>query len=128
MVILPLTIGSLVHAQDVDSMYVNLYTDSLKPGTYNYINVDGKLKNGRYIPLDTSQIRLSSTDGKFHGNSLWLDNGFKKKKVTISVTLKSDPGQHKTFDVYIKQAPDPELKTEKEVIEEMQKRRKGRRS
>jgi hypothetical protein len=28
-------------AQKVESIYVNLYTDSLKKGTYNYINIEG---------------------------------------------------------------------------------------
>ena len=33
--------ASSVNAQKVDSIYFHLYTDSLKKGTYNYINVDG---------------------------------------------------------------------------------------
>jgi len=34
-------------AQKVENIYVNLYTDSLKKGTFNYINIDGKLSNGK---------------------------------------------------------------------------------
>lgn len=119
---------SVLRAQTVDSMFVNLYTDSLKVGTYNYINVDGKLSNGRYIPLDTTHLKFTTSDGKFYGNALWLDSDFKKEKVRISVTLKSDTAQHKTIDIYIKKTPDPDLKSEREILENMQQRKKGRRS
>ncbi len=43
-----------VKAQNIDSIYFHLYTDSLKKEVHNYINVDGLLQNGRYLPLDTS--------------------------------------------------------------------------
>lgn len=112
----------------VDSMFVNLYTDSLKKGTYNYINVDGLLSNGRYIPLDSTEVIFASSDGRFSGNSLWIDRDFKKKKVSVSVTLRSDPAQCRVMDIYIKQAPDPELRSEEEILRGMQsgsKRRRG---
>lgn len=112
-------------AQDevrIDSMFVNLYTDSLKKGTYNYINVDGKLSNGRYIPLDSADVIFIAADGKFHGNNLWVDPKFGKEKISIKVILKSDPKQFETFDMYIKRAPDPELKTEDEIIRRGRKR------
>lgn len=113
--------------QKVDSMFVHLYTDSLKKGTYNYINIDGKLSNGRFIPLDSSEVLFKASDGVFHGNSLWLDPHFSKPKVTITVTLKDDPRQKKTLNIYIKKAPDPELKTEGEIMNEPQPgRRRGR--
>ena len=88
-------------------MYVHLYTDSLKKGTYNYINIDGKLSNGRYLPLDTTDIIFSSSDGKFYGNSLYLPENFSKEKVTIKAVLKSNPSVYKQFDIYIKKIPDP---------------------
>lgn len=125
--ILFLFIPLLLHAQKIDSMFVHLYTDSLKKGTYNYINVDGKLKNGRYLPLDTSQVNFNTSGGKFYGNSLWLAPDFDKDKVTIKVVLKNDPKQEKTFDIYIKKADDPELQTEQEILDKMPKGKKGRR-
>lgn len=112
----------------VDSMYVNLYTDSLKKGTYNYINVDGKLSNGRYIPLDSSDVIFISSDEKFYGNSLWIGPDFRKEKVTIKVILRSDPNQCKSFDMYVKKAPDPEIKTEGELLQDMQKKEKKKRN
>ena len=106
-------------AQKIDSIYVNLYTDSLKKGTYNYINVDGKLSNGRYLPLDSTHIAFVSSDGKFTGNDLWIPKDFKKDKVTIKAILLSDTSVCKMFTVYIKKMPDPELKTEQQILEEM---------
>ena len=107
----------LAKAQKVDSIYVDLYTDSLKKGTYNYINIDGKLSTGKFIPLDSTRIIFTSSDGRFSGNSLWLDPGFTKEKVFIKVVLKSNALVFKEFAMYIKRNPDTEkLKTLDEVI------------
>jgi len=90
---------------------VNLYTDSLKKGTYNYINIDGQLSNGNYIPLDSTHLIFRASAGKFNGNSLWIDRDFTGDKVDFTVTLRSNPSLFKTFSIYIKKQPDPELKT-----------------
>ena len=116
MLFLCIGFSSVMKAQKIDSIYVHLYTDSLKKGTYNYINIDGKLSNGRYLPLDTSQLTFTSSDGKFYGNSLFLPADFSKPKVHIKAVLKSDPAIYKEFDIYIKQTPDPELKTLEEIL------------
>lgn len=111
--------STFAKAQKIDSIYVHLYTDSLKKGTYNYINIDGKLNNGRYLPLDTSDIIFSSDYGKFYGNSLWLDPGFSKEKVSIKAILRSNPSMFKQFTIYIKKIPDPvQLKTLEEILNE----------
>jgi len=52
-------------AQKVDSIYFHLYTDSLKKGFFNYINVDGKLTNGEWTPLDSSEVLFLSDAGFF---------------------------------------------------------------
>ena len=106
-------------AQKIDSIYVNLYTDSLKKGTFNYINIDGKLSNGSYLPLDSTHVALVASDGKFTGNDLWIPRDFSKDKVTIKAILLSNKTVCKTFVVYIKKMPDPELKTEQQILEEM---------
>jgi hypothetical protein len=113
-------------AQKIDSIYVNLYTDSLKRGTYNYINIDGLLSNGRYIPLDTAQLIFRSSAGKFSGNNLWVDADFSNEKISIWVTLRQNPALHKEFDMYIKQKPDGPLKTVDELMNEMKKKSKGK--
>ncbi len=107
-------------AQKVDSIFVNLYTDSLKKGTYNYINVDGLLANGNYLPLDSTQIFFSSSHGKFYGNSLWIDPDFKEEKIAIKVALKNNKAICKDFVMYIKKKEDNErLKTTEEILQEM---------
>ena len=112
-----ITFSTFAKAQKIDSIYVHLYTDSLKKGTYNYINIDGKLSNGRYIPLDSTEIIFSSSDGKFYGNSLWIAPNFSKAKVSIKAILRSNPSMYKQFDVYIKRTPDPlKLKTEDQIL------------
>ena len=111
----------LSEAQKIENIVVNLYTDSLKKGTYNYINVDGLLSNGRYIPLDTTEIIFWASDGKFIGNTLLLDKDFKKEKVNLKVTLKTNPAVQKEFTMYIKKKEDDEhLKTTDELIRELQ--------
>jgi hypothetical protein len=109
-------------AQKVDSIYVNLYTDSLKKGTYNYINVDGLLNNGRYLPLDSTHLLFEASAGKFSGNSLWLDRNFAEEKVHIKVTLQKNKAVYREFDVYVKKKENTEqLKTAEQIMSEMQK-------
>lgn len=105
-------------AQKVDSIYVHLYTDSLKKGTYNYINVDGKLTNGRFLPLDSTEVIFTSSDGKFFGNSLWLAQDFNKDKVSIKTVLRSNPSVFKEFTIYIKKNPDGNLKSLDDIMKE----------
>lgn len=97
-------------AQNIESIHVNLYTDSLKKGTFNYINIDGKMANGRYIPLDSTHLIFSSSAGSFNGNSLWIDRNIQVEKIDIKVSLRRNPALVKEFSVYIKKLPDPELK------------------
>ena len=123
------TISTLAEAQKIDSIYVNLYTDSLKKGTYNYINIDGKLSNGRYLPLDSTDIIFSASDGKFYGNQLWIDQNFSKEKVSITAVLRSNPSMCKKFDIYIKKIPNPDkLKSEDEILNEGKTVKKKNRS
>ena len=112
-------------AQKVESIYVNLYTDSLKKGTFNYINIDGKLSNGKYLPLDSTHLIFWASAGKFSGNSLWIDRNFTPQKVDIKVSLRSNPAIIKEFTIYIKQQHDPELKTMDEIMNKT-KSKKGK--
>ena len=108
---------SAAKAQKIDSIYVNLYTDSLKKGTYNYINIDGLLSNGKYLPLDSSHLIFKSSYGKFYGNSLLIDRDCKVEKVTINVSMRKNPALHKEFVMYIKKKEDNErLPTAEEIL------------
>lgn len=93
-------------SQHIEQIFVNLYTDSLKRGTYNYINIDGLLSNGKYLPLDSTHLTFSSSYGKFYGNSLYLDKACTLEKVSITVRMKNMPSLHKEFDIYVKKKED----------------------
>ena len=108
-----------VKAQKIDSIYVHLYTDSLKKGTYNYINIDGLLSNGKYLPLDSTQLNFRSSIGQFSGNNLWVDRDIKEEKITIHVVLKANNAIHKDFVMYIKKNEDGPLKTQVQLMDEL---------
>ena len=109
--------GHSATAQKLDSLFFNLYTDSLKKGTYNYINVDGKYSDGRYLPLTAKELVFSCNAGKFEGNSLFLDSSVRIDKVVVKVALKSDSSVSRERTIYIKKYESTEgLKTMKEVM------------
>ena len=107
---------SALFAQKVDSIYFNLYTDSLKKGQHNYINIDGKLMNGRWMPLSAKDIEFSCCDAKFEGNELIIPENFKKEKVTVKAVLISNPAVWLEKTIWIKTRPDPELPTRDEIM------------
>jgi hypothetical protein len=114
-------IPTLIKAQKIEKIFVNLYTDSLKKGTYNYINVDGLLSNGNYVPLDSTDIIFWASDGKFYGNTLLIDKDFQKEKVQLKVTLRNNPALTKEFTMFIKKKEDNEhLKTTEELLQDLQ--------
>lgn len=77
-------------SQKADSIFFNPYTDSLKKGTFNYINVEGRLPNGRFIPMTSRDIEFSSSTGKFEGNSLFIGFEIPDDRIRITARLKSD--------------------------------------
>jgi hypothetical protein len=110
-------------AQKVDSIYFNLYTDSLKKGVHNYINVDGKLTNGTYQPLMSNEVAFTSSAGRWEGNSLIVDSAYKQDSVVITASLKEHPEVKKNVTIYLKKiVAEPPLKTEKELLEEWRKK------
>ena len=109
--------ASLACAQKVDSIFFNLYTDSLKKGTHNYINVDGKLSDGKWKPLTAKEIEFTTTYGKFEDNELVLPPECKEQKVTVKAVLKSNPAIWKEVTIWIKKKPDDEkLPTTEEIL------------
>ena len=99
----------LSNAQKIDSISFHLYTDSLKKGTHNYINIDGKTSDGKWKPLTAKDISFISSYGTFEGNELVLPDKPVVDKLTIKAVLKSDPGLWKEMTVWIKTKPDDEL-------------------
>lgn len=103
-------------AQKVDSIYFHLYTDSLKKGTHNYINVDGKTSDGKWKPLTAKEITFTSSYGTFEGNELILPDEPTVQKITVKAVLKADPNTWKEITIWIKRKPDPELPTKEEIL------------
>jgi hypothetical protein len=97
-----------VFSQKIDSIFFHLYTDSLKKGQHNYINVDGKLSNGQWQPLTSKEIRFSASACEFQGNELVVPPDFKEEKIKIKAELKSNPAISKELTVWIKKIPDPD--------------------
>ncbi|CAN5806236.1 hypothetical protein BH10BAC2_BH10BAC2_19300 [soil metagenome] len=117
-------IVSVVCGQKADSIYFHLYTDSLKKGTHNYINVDGKLSNGRYIPLTDKDLFFWSNTGVWEGNDLIIDSFYKKDSVLIKATLKSNPQQAISIILYLKKSLyEGELRPEKDLLDNKGKRK-----
>ena len=109
LLILLLPIGFLSKAQKIDSIFFHLYTDSLKKGTHNYINVDGKTSDGKWKPLTAKDITFTTSYGTFEGTELVLPDNPTVEKLTVKAILKSDPTLWKEITIWIKKKPDDEL-------------------
>ncbi len=103
-------------SQKVDSIYFHLYTDSLKKGQHNYINIDGKMSNGRWMPLTEKELQLTSSHGSFKGNELFVPADFKEEKLTVKAVLKSNPAIWRERVIWIKKLPDPDKLPSKDDI------------
>jgi len=116
---------SLLPAQKVDSIFFHLYTDSLKKGTHNYINVDGKLSNGAWQPMTAKEIKFGSSACEFSGNELIIPPNFREDKIVVWAELRTDPSQRIEKTIWIKKKPDPEfLPSKDDVMREGNKRRR----
>ena len=103
-------------AQKVDSIFFHLYTDSLKKGQHNYINVDAKLTNGSWMPMTAKDISFSCSSAIFEGNELIIPFDFKAEKVTVKAILKSNPSVWIERIIWIKTIPDGELPTKEDIM------------
>lgn len=97
------------NAQRIESIHFHLYTDSLKKGTHNYINVDGKMSDGNWRPLTAKELDFKTDYGKFEGNDLVLPDNTTVEKICVTATLKSNKQTTKQITIWIKQNPDPPL-------------------
>lgn len=119
-----LSIAFKTNAQQVESIDFHLYTDSLKKGRYNYINIDGKLSNGHYLPLTQKEVIFKSNTGKWDGNSLIIDSSYNKDSVVITAILKNNTSLTKTITIYIKKSSyEGKMYTEKEVMDNKRKKK-----
>jgi hypothetical protein len=88
--------------QTIDSIAFHLYTDSLKKGVHNYINVDGLQSGGRWLPLTDKDLRFKSNAGNFEGNNLVIDRNFTGEKVIVTATYIRNTKLSVTTTIYIK--------------------------
>ena len=105
-----ISFGVNSRAQQVDSIYFHLYTDSLKKGQHNYINVDARLDNGRWVPMTAKEVDFYCSTASFQGNELIIPVDFREEKVTVRATLKANPRLVIERTIWIKKLPDPPLK------------------
>jgi hypothetical protein len=127
LILLPVTMFlPPLHAQITDSLLVNLYTDSLKRGSFNYINIDGRSVDGKYLPLDTAYLEFSSPAGTFYGNSLYLPPDIREEEIEITVVLKQNRSVSKKIMLPIKrsEASGP-LPTEEEFYRNSRKKKRA---
>ena len=117
-------IANAVSAQKVDSIYFHLYTDSLKKGFYNYINVDGKLTDGSWTPLDSTKVLFISDAGFFKGNDLFIDSSYKGETARVKAVLKSNPSVHKEVVIYIRKRGFGPLKSENDIMDFKKEKKK----
>src|SRR5580765_4371938 len=97
-----------VFSQKIDGISFHLYTDSLKKGQHNYINVDGKMSNGQWQHITSKEIQFSSPSYEFQGNDVVVPADFKEEKIKIKAELKSNPAIWKEITIWIKKIPDPD--------------------
>ena len=116
-------ISAPLFAQKVDSIYFNLYTDSLKKGQHNYINVDGKLSNGKWKPLSAKEVDFSCSGASFDGNQLIIPEDFKASKVTVKAVLKANPSVWIERTIWIKKKPDGPLPSKDEIMKDIPRQR-----
>ena len=116
----------LSNAQKIDSISFHLYTDSLKKGTHNYINVDGKTSDGKWKPLTAKDITFTTSYGSFEGTELVLPNNPTVEKLTIKAILKSDPKLWKEITIWIKKKTDDELLPSSDEILRNKSQKNGR--
>jgi hypothetical protein len=115
LIVITAAVPSLI-AQKVDSIFFHLYTDSLKKGQHNYINIDGKLSNGHWLPMTNKEILLTCPEAKFEGNELIIPEDFKPEKVKVRATLKSNPVVVIERTIWIRKKPDDELLPTREDV------------
>ena len=125
LLLLMIAVSLNASAQKIEGIYFNLYTDSLKKGFYNYINIDGKYTDGNWQPLDTTQVQLTTTVGTFKGNAVFIDSSYTGETITVKAVLKRDPAIWKETVIYIrKRGFDEPLKTGDEIMNEMRTKSK----
>ncbi|MFM2137901.1 MAG: hypothetical protein RJA57_208 [Bacteroidota bacterium] len=113
-------------AQPIDSLCFRLYTDSLKKGQHNYINVDGRRPDGKWMPLTSKELHFHCDSAVFEGNELIVPPEFTPLKVTVTAVFRTDTTRRIERTIWIKQMPDGPLPTQEEWQRLQRGEKKGR--
>jgi len=115
--------GQESNGQQVDSIFFHLYTDSLKKGTHNYINVDGRLSDKKWKPLTEKEILFTASFGRFEGNELILPAACPVEYIKVKATLRSRPQMSIETIIWIKKNEGNEkLPTRNDMLKKRHKR------
>jgi len=119
-------------AQKIDSIYFHLYTDSLKKGYFNYINIDGKTSDGQWMPLSSKEVIFTVNQDsalRFDRNDLFIDSAYSKETVTVKAVLKENPTVWKEVTIYIrKRGFDEPLKSNQELLDDLRNQQKKKKN
>jgi hypothetical protein len=122
--LLALLAGTSGQAQHIVQIDFHLYTDSLKKGVYNYINVDALLSDSTYRPLTEKELSFASNTGVWDGCSLIIDSAYRRDSVEVTAILKENVELKRTVTIYMKKNTQGEkLKTQQELLDEWRKRK-----
>jgi hypothetical protein len=115
-----LILSNRAHSQPPrpDTVFFNLYTDSLKPGTRNYINVVAGIGNN-FLPLTSEELIFKADTGRFMGNDWFIEEGFEGDSIRVTVTHRFYPEIQISRIVNIKKGPSSAIrvKTMEEVMD-----------
>jgi hypothetical protein len=128
-VLLLVLTGWKLQAQATDSIYFHLYTDSLKKGVHNYINVDALRSDKSYFPLSDKEVIFTSNTGTWIGCNLVIDSSYNKDSVEVTAVLRENPLLRRTVIIYMKKnLVEEQLKTTQELLDSWNsKKKKGNR-
>lgn len=107
--LIPLAVHAQWHPprEGLKRIYFNLYTDSIKTIMAYYVNVDAEYRNGSFLPMDTSVIRIIADVGTMSGNEWRAPQVINFEKVTFRASVKDNPAIHDEVTVWLKRAKDP---------------------
>ena len=88
-------------------IYFNPYTDSIKTILNFYVNVEGEFSKGKYLPLDTSQIVITSDLGTMSGNEWIAPSHINFEKVRFHAQWKNDASIQADTVIWLKRCIDP---------------------
>jgi hypothetical protein len=83
--------------------------------------LNGKLSDGSWAPLDSTQVLFISDAGFFKGNDLFIDSSYKAETVRVKAVLKSNPSVHKEVVIHKEKRLHRALKTNEEIMDEIRR-------